>query len=234
MHPGRPHRPAGRASAARPPAAGHRLPWLPPQQGAARGRRGEGLRGPVPGLGPGFGGGKVFEPACQDADHVGEGRHAVLKDVTRSSRAAIGDSWYRWPICLVTGPPPSVRDDITRLSQMSTAGPGRAGPNGLPLPPKLTAGDAKPLPAHSGAAACSPPGAHAADGWFSTAWGRAWGLLAPSARDLKCDSVVCDAGYAPGYGLPIGGVTATHIAQGGVVSPVDVGSDISCRGAAAP
>jgi hypothetical protein len=40
--------------------------------------------------------------------------------------------------------------------------------------------------------------------------------------------IVCDAGRALGYGFPIGGVAATDIARGGVVSPGGVGFDIAC------
>ena len=108
MHPGRPYRPAGRASVARPPAAGHRLAWLPSQQAAARVRLRGGLRARVPG-------------------RVGEGRHAILGDV-RAPRGGHRLFLYRRPISIITGPLASVGDDITRLLQMSTAGPGRTGP----------------------------------------------------------------------------------------------------------
>ncbi len=40
--------------------------------------------------------------------------------------------------------------------------------------------------------------------------------------------LVRDAGRALGYGFPIGGVAATDVAAGGVVSPGGVGFDISC------
>ena len=113
---------------------------------------------------------------CQDAS---------ARAVTRSSgtcallKGGHRYSWYRRPICIITGPPPSVGDDITRLLQMSTAGPGRTGPNGLTLPPKLTAGAAKPVPAYGGAAACGPPGRPRGRRAVLDAPGRSWGRLGP-------------------------------------------------------
>ena len=156
MHPGRPYRPAGRASVARPPAAGHRLAWLPSQQAAARVRLRGGLRARVPG-------------------RVGEGRHAILGDV-RAPRGGHRLFLYRRPISIITGPLASVGDDITRLLQMSTAGPGRTGPNGLTLPPKLTAGAAC-----ADAAAYGPPGRPRGGRAVLDAPGRSWGRLGPAS-----------------------------------------------------
>ncbi len=180
MHPGRPYRPAGRTSAARPPAAGTGSP------GCLRST-------PL----PGFGCGEVFQPVCHDAS---------ARAVTRSSgtcalsRAAIDYSWYRRPICIITGPPPSAGDDITRLLQMSTAGSGRTGPNGLTC--RRSSRQVSPNLRRRMAARphADRPDVHAADGRFSTPRGGHGDVWALSARDLRRDSVVCDTGYARATG----------------------------------
>ncbi len=66
-------------------------------------------------------------------------------------------------------------------------------------------------------------------------------LLPPAHGDRSLEQVanvatlpgIVGASYAMpdvhwGYGFPIGGVAATEIAEGGVVSPGGVGFDISC------
>jgi len=102
---------------------------------------------------PGFGCGKALKPVCQDADHVGESCHAVLEDLH-----ALLEGGHRPFLVSLANLLNRRSPSVTRLFQMGTTGPGGAGPNGLSLPPKLTAGDAKPLPAYGGVAACGPPG----------------------------------------------------------------------------